>query len=186
VGAIDKRDQPPIKEREKSQEKAGKLVVGRARHMMSDAHASAMVAEQNCPLVIAIQSLPSFMCSTVHNCCKYVYIYDALCFATTTYGAIRFLRHHNTIRVIVLFLGSVERRFSVPACTFQRRRAQQRSRLAEGHRRRRREAVLTAASTAPRLVRSGASARSGHGSFSHVLDRRGFPLPRLPTEGGKR
>src|SRR5499427_4502013 len=39
-------------------------------------------------------------------------------------------------------------RFSVPTCRTAPRRAQRRSRLAVGHRRRRRNAVLTAASTA--------------------------------------
>lgn len=41
-----------------------------------------------------------------------------------------------------------ESRFFIPATGFAQRRAQRRSRLAAGHRRRRREAVLTAASTA--------------------------------------
>jgi hypothetical protein len=46
-------------------------------------------------------------------------------------------------------------RFSAPACMISPRRAERRSRLAKGHRRRRREAVWTAASTARRLIRSG-------------------------------
>jgi hypothetical protein len=46
-------------------------------------------------------------------------------------------------------------RFSVPACMISPRRAERRSRLAKDHRRRRREAVWTAASTARRLIRSG-------------------------------
>jgi hypothetical protein len=40
-----------------------------------------------------------------------------------------------------MFLGSALGRFPVPACGFALRRAQRRSRLAEGHRRRQREAV---------------------------------------------
>jgi hypothetical protein len=39
------------------------------------------------------------------------------------------------------FLCSIQCRFSIPACKFTVRRAVQRSRLAVGHRRRRREAV---------------------------------------------
>jgi hypothetical protein len=47
------------------------------------------------------------------------------------------------------------------------RRAERRSRLAKGHRRRRREAVWTAASTARRLIRSGLPPR--HYPFRGVL-----------------
>jgi len=46
------------------------------------------------------------------------------------------------------FLGSTEGRFFVPTACRSQRRAQPRSRLAAGHRRRRREAALTAASPA--------------------------------------
>jgi hypothetical protein len=46
-------------------------------------------------------------------------------------------------------------RFSVPACGSAACRAQRLSRLAEGHRSRRREAVLTAVSTARRSIGSG-------------------------------
>src|SRR6202035_5149364 len=46
-------------------------------------------------------------------------------------------------------------------------RAERRSRLAKGHRRRRREAVWTAASTARRLIRSGLPPR--HYPFRDVL-----------------
>ena len=76
----------------------------------------------------------------------------------------------------VMFLGSAERRFSVPACTFHRRRAQRLSRLAEGHRRRRREAVLTAASTAPGLVRSGASACPEPGPYHNQMITHATPI----------
>jgi hypothetical protein len=47
---------------------------------------------------------------------------------------------------------------SLSGLGFDTRRAQRRSRLAEGHRRRRREAVLTAASTTRGSIRSGALA----------------------------
>ena len=65
------------------------------------------------------------------------------------------------------FLGSAGRRFSVPACESTTRRAQRRSRLAEGHRLKRREAVLTAASTARASITSG--------SACHNLERRRQP-----------
>jgi hypothetical protein len=58
-------------------------------------------------------------------------------------------------------------RFSAPACMISPRRAERRSRLAKGHRRRRREAVWTAASTARRLIRSGLPPR--HYPFRGVL-----------------
>jgi hypothetical protein len=57
-----------------------------------------------------------------------------------------------------MFLCSNERRFSVPA-HFLKRRAQRLSTLTEGHRGTRREAVLTAASTAPSLMKPGGSCR---------------------------
>ncbi len=59
------------------------------------------------------------------------------------------------------FSVRLERRFSVPACTTRERRAERRSRLAAGHRRRRREAVLTVASTARGLIRSEATCAAG-------------------------
>lgn len=59
------------------------------------------------------------------------------------------------------FLVRLERRFSVPACTTRERRAERRSRLAAGHRRRRREAVLTVASTARGLIRLEATCLAG-------------------------
>ncbi len=59
------------------------------------------------------------------------------------------------------FLVRLERRFSVPACTTRVRRARRRSRLAAGHRRRRREAVLTVASTARGLIRLEATCPAG-------------------------
>ena len=52
------------------------------------------------------------------------------------------------------FSVRLECRFSVPACMILPRRAERRSRLANGHRQRRRDAVWTAASTARRLKRS--------------------------------
>jgi hypothetical protein len=54
-----------------------------------------------------------------------------------------------------MFLGSAGRCFSVPACGSAACRAQRRSRLAEGHRLKRREAVLTAVSTARASITSG-------------------------------
>ncbi len=68
--------------------------------------------------------------------------------------------------LLLMFLGSAWGRFSVPACAQPWRRAQGRSRLADGHRRRRREAVLTGASTAPGLIRSGISSRGAGPSRS--------------------
>lgn len=59
------------------------------------------------------------------------------------------------------FLVRLERRFYVPACTTRERRAERRSRLAVGHRRRRREAVLTVASTARGLIRLEATCPAG-------------------------
>jgi hypothetical protein len=63
----------------------------------------------------------------------------------------------DRLSLIQKFLGSVERRFSVPACETKQRRAQRRSRLAAGHRRRRREAVLRAVSAVRSSARSGAT-----------------------------
>ena len=61
-----------------------------------------------------------------------------------------------------MFLGSARGRSSVPACAHPPRRAQRWSRLARGHRRRRRGAVLTSASTAPGSIRSGTVAAKCH------------------------
>ncbi len=65
------------------------------------------------------------------------------------------------------FFVRLEGRFSAPACMISPRRAERRSRLAGGHRRRRREAVWTAASTALRLIRSDVSPR--HRCFRDAL-----------------
>ena len=69
-------------------------------------------------------------------------------------------------------------RFSVPTCRTTLRRAQRRSRLAGGHRRSRRNAVLTAASTARTSIRSAA-----HRSSSGQPRRSGglSPLNLLPA-----
>jgi hypothetical protein len=52
------------------------------------------------------------------------------------------------------FFVRLECRFSTPACMISPHRAERRSRLANGGRQRRREAVWTAASTARRFIRS--------------------------------
>jgi hypothetical protein len=66
-----------------------------------------------------------------------------------TDDAITLLHPRKSCVSEVLFLCSIKRPFLRPDLVSEWRRAQPRSRLAEGHRRRRREAVLTAASTAP-------------------------------------
>ena len=70
-------------------------------------------------------------------------------------------------------------RFSVPTCAPTLRRAQRRSRLAGGHRRRRRNAVLTDASTARTSIRSGSATNPDQ--VHHVS---GVPEPTGPAHRG--
>ena len=60
MGAIDKRDQVPIKERERSWESARNLRASSPLWMMADTQASATVAEQGDSFTIGSQFLPLF------------------------------------------------------------------------------------------------------------------------------
>jgi hypothetical protein len=73
-----------------------------------------------------------------------------------TDDAITRFHPRKSCRFKLRFLGSISRPFLRPDLSSRWRRAQLRSRLAEGHRRRRRAAVLTAASTASGYGQVGA------------------------------
>jgi hypothetical protein len=68
-------------------------------------------------------------------------------------------------------------RFSAPAYIISPRRAERRSRLAAGHRRRRREAVLTAGSTAQSSIRSRAILYCRHLQYRSAAKPRGGRIP---------
>ena len=71
----------------------------------------------------------------------------------------RSFRRHHLHFAFPSFFVRLEGRFFALACILARRHAERRSTLAAGYRRRRREAMLTAASTVHDLVRLGSLAR---------------------------
>src|SRR5690348_3182321 len=85
---------------------------------------------------------------------------DRLCLIPTS---ARLPAHKTTLSAPagqLVFLSSTSGPFLRPDLRKTLRRAQRWSRLAGGHRRRRRDAVLTAASTAPTSIRSGTAANA--------------------------
>lgn len=106
-------------------------------------------------------ALPKAFCPDQANCNP---LGDGLQMPCDVAGATRTSRQQ--LQSVLLgccssFLVRLERRFSVPACTTRGRRAERRSRLAAGHRQRRREAVLTVASTARGSIRLEATCPAG-------------------------